>query len=123
MKRILLLIVSFILILSLFACGNSESSEETNARSVLNSVQATILPEDEQVDVVIEKIEHIKTQKAHNNEYSYYLVKTNSYDWGYAEFRNGDVITYYVGFSKANAKTRCKDTAEFRISKLGGMYQ
>ena len=123
MKRILLLIVSFILILSLFACGNSDSFKETNAKSILNSVQAIILPGDEQVDVVIEKIEHLKTQMAHNNEYDYYLIKTDYHDWGYAEFRNGDVITYYVGFSKSDAKTRCKDTAEFRISKLGGMYQ
>ena len=121
MKKAVVVMLSLLLVVGLFGCG--ESSEETHAKSILNSVQAIILPEEEQVDVVVEEIEHIKTQTAHNNEYSYYIVKTHSHDWGYAEFKNGDVYTYYVGYSKSIAKTRCKDLAEYRTSKAGGLFE
>ena len=123
MKKISLSVLSLIFLLCLCACGNSESSNETNAMSILNTVQATILPEEEQVDVVVEEVEHIITQTAHNNEYSYFIVKTHSHDWGYAEIKNGEVYEYYVGYSKSVAKTRCNDLAEYRVSKAGGLFE
>ena len=123
MKKLLTGILALVLVLCFSGCGGSNSTEETNAKSILNSTQAILLPGEEQIYVAIKEIDLIKTQTAYNNEYSYYLVKTDSNEWGYAEFRNGTVIGFYVGFSRSVAKTRCKDIAEYRLSKLGSLGQ
>lgn len=123
MKKLLAILLSAFLLMTVSACGSSDSAEETNAKSVLNSVKAECSSSDEPVDVTIEAIDLLETQQVHNNEYHYYLVQTDSYEWGYAEFRSGEVNTFRVGYSKSEAKTRCKDLAEYRASRLGGIGQ
>ncbi len=123
MKKVLAGILLLALVLCSVGCGSSNSAEETNAKSILNSTSAIDPPNEEPIDVVIKKIDLIKTQTAHNNEYSYYLVQTDSNGWGYAEFRNGTVINFCVGYSRSEAKTRCNDSADYRLSKLGGVGQ
>lgn len=119
---VLLALVMLVGMLSLTACGKNKDAE-TNAKSLLNSAKATCSSEDEPVSVSIKKIRLLETQTAHNHEYSYFLVKTDSYDWGYAELCDGEVVTFAVGYSRANAKTRCEDQAEWRLSKQGGIGQ
>ncbi len=123
MKKILIVGCVLLLLFNFVGCSGSESAEETNAKSILNSAQAVDLADEEPLNVVVEKIELIKTQKAYNNEYCYYLVETRSNDWGFAELRNGEVNTFQVGYSKSDAKTRCKDYAEYRLSKAGSYGQ
>lgn len=124
-RKLLAVLLLFILLLgtvSLTACGKNKDAE-TNAKSLLNSAEATCSSEDEPVSVSIKKISLLKTQTAHNHEYSYFLVKTDSYDWGYAELCDGEVVTFAVGYSRSVAKTRCEDLADYRTSKLGGIGQ
>lgn len=123
MKKVLVGILLLALVFCFSGCGDSNSAEETNAKSILNSTPAIDPPDDEPIDVVIKEIDLIKTQTAHNNEYSYYLVETDANDWGYAEFCNGTVVSFHVGFSRSEAETRCNDTADYRLSKLGGLGQ
>ncbi len=124
MKRMLSIVLALmLLVIGSTACSKAESPEETNAKSILQSTQAHIGTADETVDVSIEEIELIKTQKAYNHEYSYFVVKTDEYDWGYAELRDGMVKTFKVGYSESEAKTRCKDAAAYRLTEMGGLYE
>lgn len=122
MKKWLALLLVVLTLVTLTACGGDKDAE-ANAKSILNSAEAECSSEDEPVSVSIKKIRLLKTQTAHNKEYSYFLVKTESYDWGYAELCDGEVVTFQVGYSRSNAKTRCEDQAEYRLSKLGGIGQ
>lgn len=123
MNKGLFIIVSIIVLLACFVFNFSNANEETNAKSILNSVQAFYSSNDEFVDVTIQKVEFIKEQTAHNHDYSYFIVQTDAYDWGYAELRNGEVLTFRVGYSRSEAKTRCKDCAEYRTTPMGGIGQ
>lgn len=122
MKKWFALFLVVLTLVTLTACGKNKDAE-TNAKSLLNSAEATCSAEDEPVSVSIKKIRLLETQTAHNHEYSYFLVKTDSYDWGYAELCDGEVVTFAVGYSRSNAKTRCEDLAAFRLSKHGGIGQ
>ena len=121
MKKFLSIILCVLVLAVLSACGSTLSDEESNAMSLLNSTSAVY--KSEEVDAVVEDIELIKTEKAHDNEYSYFVVKTSDYDWGYAEFCNGSVNAYQVGYSESEAETRCEDMADYRLSKVGGIGQ
>lgn len=122
MKKWLALLLAVLSLVTLTACGGDKDAE-TNAKSILNAAEAECSSEDEPVSVSIKKIRLLKTQTAHNKEYSYFLVKTDSYDWGYAELCEGEVVTFAVGDSRSVAKTRCEDLADWRLSKLGGIGQ
>ena len=122
MKKWLALLLVVLSLVTLTACGGDKDAE-TNAKSILNAAEAECSSEDDTVTVSIKEIHLLKTQTAHNKEYSYFLVKTESYDWGYAEICEGDVVTFEVGHSRSNAKIHCKDLAEYRLSKLGGIGQ
>lgn len=122
MKKWLALLLVVLSLVTLTACGGDKDAE-TNAKSILNAAEADCSSEDEPVSVSIKKISLLKTQTAHNKEYSYFLVKTDSYDWGYAELCEGEVVTFAVGYSRSVAKTRCEDLADYRTSKLGGIGQ
>lgn len=122
MKKWLALLLVVLSLVTLTACGGDKDAE-TNAKSILNAAKADCSSEDEPVSVSIKKISLLKTQTAHNKEYSYFLVKTDSYDWGYAELCEGEVVTFAVGYSRSVAKTRCEDLADYRTSKLGGIGQ
>ncbi len=122
MKKWLALLLVVLSLVTLTACGGDKDAE-TNAKSILNAAEAECSSEDDTVSVSIKKISLLKTQTAHNKEYSYFLVKTNSYDWGYAELCEGEVVTFKVGYSRSDAKTRCKDLADYRTSNLGGIGQ
>lgn len=124
MKKFLSLLLVLTVLIALNGCKKEEEKNDyTNVQSILNSTDAFDVSNQVDVDVTIVKVIHIKDQTAHDNEYSYYIVETQSHDWGYAEFRNGIVRSFDVGFSKANAKTRCKDLAEYRISEAGGLFE
>lgn len=122
MKKWLALLLVVLSLVTLTACEGDKDAE-TNAKSILNAAEADCSSEDESVSVSIKKISLLKTQTAHNKEYSYFLVKTDSYDWGYAELCEGEVVTFAVGYSRSVAKTRCEDLADYRTSKLGGIGQ
>lgn len=122
MKKWLAIFLVVLSLVTLTACGGDKDAE-TNAKSILNAAEADCSSEDELVSVSIKKISLLKTQTAHNKEYSYFLVKTDSYDWGYAELCEGEVVTFAVGYSRSVAKTRCEDLADYRTSKLGGIGQ
>lgn len=122
MKKWLAIFLAVLSLVTLTACGGDKDAE-TNAKSILNAAEAECSSEDEPVSVSIKKISLLKTQTAHNKEYSYFLVKTDSYDWGYAELCEGEVVTFAVGYSRSVAKTRCEDLADWRLSKLGGIGQ
>lgn len=122
MKKWLAIFLAVLSLVTLTACGGDKDAE-TNAKSILNAAEADCSSEDEPVSVSIKKISLLKNQTAHNKEYSYFLVKTDSYDWGYAELCEGEVVTFAVGYSRSVAKTRCEDQAEYRLSKLGGLGQ
>ncbi len=121
MKKALALILFLMLLACLMGCAASDSPEETNAKSILNLTQATDPSSEEPIDVEIKDISLVKTQKAYNNDYEYYLVETESNEWGYAELRNGEVLCFYVGYPRSEAETRCNDTAAYRLSNLGGL--
>ena len=122
MKKWLAIFLVALSLMTVTACGGDKDAE-TNAKSILNAAEADCSSEDEPVSVSIKKISLLKTQTAHNKEYSYFLVKTDSYDWGYAELCEGEVVTFAVGYSRSVAKTRCEDLADWRLSKLGGIGQ
>lgn len=122
MKKWLALLLVVLSLVTLTACGGDKDAE-TNAKSILNAAEANCSSEDEPVSVSIKKISLLNTQTAHNKEYSYFLVKTDSYDWGYAELCEGEVVTFAVGYSRSVAKTRCEDLADYRTSELGGIGQ
>ncbi len=82
MKKGSLIILAITILLAFIACSSSNADEETNAKSILNSVQAFYSSNDEFVDVTIQKVEFIKEQTAHNHDYSYFIVQTDAYDWG-----------------------------------------
>lgn len=122
MKKWLAIFLVALSLMTVTACGGDKDAE-TNAKSILNAAEADCSSEDEPVSVSIKKISLLKTQTAHNKGYSYFLVKTDSYDWGYAELCEGEVVTFAVGYSRSVAKTRCEDLADYRTSKLGGIGQ
>ena len=122
MKKWLAIFLVALSLMTVTACGGDKDAE-TNAKSILNAAEAECSSEDDTVTVSIKEIHLLKTQTAHNKEYNYFLVKTESYDWGYAEICEGEVVTFAVGYSRSVAKTRCEDLAEYRLSKLGGIGQ
>ena len=123
MNKGLLIIVSIIILLACIVFNFSNANEETNAKSILNFVQAFYPSDHKFVAVTIQNIEFMQKQTAYNHDYSYFIVQTDAYDWGYAELRNGEVLTFRVGYSRSEAKTRCKDCAEYRTTPMGGMGQ
>lgn len=122
MKKWFALLLVVLSLVTLTACEGDKDAE-SNAQSLLHSAEATCSSEEEPVSVSIKKIRLLKTQTAHNHEYSYFLVKTDSFDWGYAELCDGKVETFAVGYSRSNAKTRCEDQAKYRLSEIGGIGQ
>ena len=123
MDKGLLIIVSIIVLLACFVFNFSNADTETNAESILNFVQAFYPSEHKFVDVTIQKVEYIKKQTAHHHDYSYFIVQTEAYDWGYAELRNGKVLTFRVGYPRSEANTHCKDCAKYRATPMGGIGQ
>ena len=121
MKRIISAVLVVLMIAVLAACGSSYSNEETNAKTILMSEKATY-KSDEEVEInEIKAVNFVKEQTVKNRKLTYFIVETDSYDWGYAELCDGSVLTYKVGYSESDAKTRCNDTAEYRTSELGAM--
>ena len=114
-------LVFLILSALLIPYQSSESAEDANAKSILQSTWVS--NKSQPTRVTIEKIHLIKTQKAYNRNYSYYIVKTESKDWGYAEFRDGEVVSFSVGYSWWETIVRCRDCAKYRLSMLGSYGQ
>ena len=125
MKRVILIVILLVALATITACSISETPDEAHARSVLSSAQASYYNGVVDVDIYvdIEEIEHTETQTIKGNVYKYFLIKTSSHEWGFAELKNGTVRTFKVGLNEISAKRYCEDYPRYRATNSGSMFE